>query len=438
MAYSCASNFLEAVRLMLEADSALYASYNVDLKDEQNVVYEKVVKKKKSVLEIAIEHSTGEIVNHLQIALKDRRSRLMSLAITQLCHDDLQTLNITDDRLLDEKAFDVYEALERRNVVIPSALRVPSYRTTVYHQILPPAINESFYRCGFIDVDGIDYFGFTPLMKLEDPRMYRFNCPLQRASWLISKGADPRRRTEQGLVLRLGLNTTATHYLCSWIGIAAAQEFRDDRSLVFERTQTIRELKESGEDSPLLLGKLLSVKLYDNCVCACSNQGCTPITMLLKNMSLWTSKWEPPIGQSSLLILLDYRAWLTEWFTKLRVHRHKIWQWLSQEIIRYETFVKLELTHTCCKVNGSLGYHILPRYDSTERKEIRHEERFLISKLETLVAEFTEKYTELGVSLPDFLKGYWKTRMEEVEREEEPLDDEEIAKIRELGVVIHS
>ena len=215
MAYSYASNCLEAVRLMLEADSALYASYNVDLKDEQNIVYEKVVKKKKSVLEIAIEHSTSEIVNHLQIALKDRRSRLMSLAITQLYHDDLQTLNITNNRLLDEKAFDVYKALKRRNVIILSALRVPSYRTTVYYQILPPAINKSFYRCGFIDIDGIDYFGFTPLIKLEDPRIYRFNCPLQRASWLISKGADPRRRTEQGLVLRLGLNTTTTHYLYS-------------------------------------------------------------------------------------------------------------------------------------------------------------------------------------------------------------------------------
>ena len=128
---------------------------------------------------------------------------------------------------------------------------------------------------------------------------------------------------------------------------------------------------------------------------------------------------------------------MIEWFSALLGDSHGVWHWLSQEIIRYETFEKFELTHTCCEENPDYGL-LYARYDSTEREEVHDEERLLISKLETLVAKFTEKYTELGVSLPDFLKGYWKTRMEEIEREEAPLDDEEIAKIEELGVVIHS
>ncbi|KKA18219.1 hypothetical protein T310_7829 [Rasamsonia emersonii CBS 393.64] len=66
--------------------------------------------------------------------------------------------------------------------------------------------------------------------------------------------------------------------------------------------------------------------------------------------------------------------------------------------------------------------------------EIRDEERELLAQLEELVAEFEEKYDELGQPLIAFLEGYWMTRMEEV-LSQEPEEDE-IRRVRELGVVL--
>ena len=430
LAYSCASKCSEAVRLILEADSALLSLQEAESggshEDSNDILWKYG------------EHATDEIRSHVLNALVDRRRRLMSLAITKLCCEDLEELGVTDDCLLDEKASNVYEALVRKNVVNPSALRVPFHQTTVFHdQGLTPTIGESLYKCGFLDVDGIDSFGLTPLMNIQSPRWSTIKPTLQRASWLISKGANPERKTEQGLYLSGGPNTTAAHYLCSWIGRAICWDDRRRFPRSMENTRLSGALEELAEDYLLLLGKLFSSKLYDSCICACSSRGCAPAKTLLHSMSDELQKFAGFQQTSDPLSPIDTQLWMIEWFGTLLGDSHEVWQWLSQEIIRYETFEKLELTHTCCEQDTILRL-IYARQDSTEREEIHDEERLLISKLETLVAEFTEKYTELGVSLPDFLKGYWKSRMEDVEREEGPLDDEEIARIEELGVIIHS
>ena len=398
----------EAIRLILEADSALLSPHTAVLAQHED----------------DYPCTPDEMTSYLQNALVDRRRRLMVLAITHLSRQHLEDLKVTDDRLLDEKAFDVYKALERKNVVISPALRVPFHQTTVFHHdCLTPAIGESLYRCGFLDVDGIGSLGFTPLMVIPFYERGNIEPTLQRASWLISKGADPGRkavRHERHEHRSYTSSTTWAHHLCQWVG--GTLSFQADFGA--QQTQTTRTrffgiLDVLEGECRAFLGYLVSLEFYDSCLCACSNQGCTPAIMMLKHRSIFL------------------RLLMIEYFTTLLEKRHEVWQRLSQELIRYETFEKLELTHTCC-MEFSDGIPICGPHISTEHKEIQDEERLLIRKLDTLVAEFTEKYTELGVSLPDFLSGYWKTRMEEIERVEEPLDDEEIAKIEELGVVIHS
>ena len=431
MAYAYASRCSEAVRLISEAGSALSSlRYAKNPGDFLGDSYDR--------LWGFSEHATYDIRSHLYDALMDGRRRSMSLAITKLCQKDLEELGVTDDRLLEEEALNVYKALERRNFVIPPALRVMYHQTTVfYHQRLTPAIGESLYKCGFLDVDDIDSLGFTPLMIIPSATWSTIKSALQRASWLTSKAANPERKTEQSVYLPRGPNITAAHYLCFWIGIAV---FWDDESGFqhpMENTWLSGLLEEPVEDYLLLLGRLFSSKLYDSCICACSSLGCTPAKTLLHSMSVEFRKYAPSRYKSDLLLPIDCQLWMIEWFSPLLGDSREVWQSLSQDIIRYETFEKLELTHTCCWTIPRRGL-IHTRHDSTEREEVHDEERLLIGKLESLVAEFTGKYTELGVSLPDFLKGYWRTRMEEFEREEERLDDEEIAKIEELGVVIHS
>ena len=431
LAYAHASKCSEAVQLILEADSALlslrYAQNSGDFLGDS---YER--------LWGFSEHETYEIRSHLFNALLDGRRRLMSLAITKLCQEDLEELGVTENRLLEEESLNVYTALERRNFVISPAVRIPFHQTRVfYYQRLTPANGKSVYQCGFLDIDDIDSLGFTPLMMVPSATWSTIKSTLQRALWLTTKGANPERKTEQSLYLPRGPNTTAAHYLCFWTGIAVYWDGEGGFKPPMENTWLSRILERPAEDYLLLLGKLFASKLYDSCICACSSHGCTPAITLLHSMSVEFRKYAPSQFKSDLLLPIDTRLWMIEWFRTLLGGSHEAWQSLSQDIIRYETFEKLELTHTCCETVPRRGL-INTRYDSTEREEIHDEERLLIDKLETLVAEFTEKYTELGVSLPEFLKGYWKTRMEEIERAEESLDDEEIAKIEELGVVIQS
>lgn len=408
---------------MLEADSALSSSKKSEFC--------------RSVFNEATRTSTDEIISQLQTALVDRRSRLYSLATTKLCRKDLEELRITDDRVLDEKAFDVYKALAHRNVPVPSALRPPLYRTTLFHnEYFSPALGDSLYGRGFIDVDGIDYEGRTPLMTMGFSDTSIFETALQRSVWLISKGADPGRNPNLFEGLRCDPSFTATHYICSWVGVAVCWQTTFGSDWVLSKvngTWLFGTLDELDDKCQSLLTGCFHSKLDDNCLCACSSHGCTPAVMMLKSITQG-AVWR---HGNHLFRPTEGHLFVIEWVISILGHRHEAWRWLTREIIRYETFEKLGLTHTCCKVHPR-GYGMPTARDSAECAEIRDEERLWLSKLETLVAEFQEKYTELGVTVPEFLRGYWKARMEEVEREDGPLDDEEIAKIRDLGVVIYS
>jgi hypothetical protein len=81
-------------------------------------------------------------------------------------------------------------------------------------------------------------------------------------------------------------------------------------------------------------------------------------------------------------------------------------------------------------------YGAYRRYTPKDVREIHEDWEELLSKHENLVSEFCHKFQELGGTLMSFLKGYWQTRMEEVLKEEKPLDEEGIRRLREIGVVL--
>ena len=408
---------------MLEADSILYPLHRVPQWWWRDF----------GVFEKAIATSTDEIVSHLETALVDRRTRLYTLATSKLSRQEQEELKMTNDRLLDEKADKVSVALRKRKIPIPPALRTPPWgQITLFHnEDLTPALGESLYCRGFIDVDGISSSGLTALTSIGVPSSCRLNPALQRVSWLISKGADPGRRPDQSRCIHHDPSITAAHCICSWIGRAVYSDFYFVRSEM-NRTWLFGIMNGLEDECQSVLGKLVCIQLYDDCLCACSNHGCTPPVMMLKGITS-----PGPFVVYPSLSPFRRRMWVIDWLDDLLSHDYEAWQRLSRDFIRYETFEELGLTHTCCKRRDSV-YDMRYDMDKTEREEIRDEERLMISKLDALVTEFENEYTELEVSLPDFLNGYWKNRMEKLESEEKPLDDGEIAKIRDLGVVIHS
>ena len=429
LAYSCTSQCLEAVKLMLDADSALFSGRERRGLDHSPGIFEE-----------AIMMSTDEIISQLETALVVRRTRLFTLATSELTPKELEELGVTSDRLLDEKACVVYAALRRNKVPIPSALRIPPYRTTVFHSVyLSPTLRESLYRRGFIDLDCTSSFGLTPLMSLGLELPNKLKATLQRVSWLISRGADLGRKVNPPEHMRYDPSITAAHCIGSWIGRAVYWPHRfglpyNINPYNINRTRLFGSLDELEDESRSVLGKMAVLKHYDNCLCACSSHGCIPAIMMLKGIMETVVFWEV---SSDCIENIEKCIWVIDWLNNLLGHSHEAWQWLSREITRYLTFKKFGLTHTCCKNRGWV-FNMWNDMDDKEREEIHDEERLSIRKLNALVTEFEEKYTELGVTVPEFLNGYWKTRMEDVEREDEPLDEEQIAKIKDLGVVIHS
>ena len=111
---------------------------------------------------------------------------------------------------------------------------------------------------------------------------------------------------------------------------------------------------------------------------------------------------------------------------------------IVEKVIRFETFEALQLSHTCCDAieEYTWEYSIRRRYTPEDVREIHEEWEELLSKYEDLVAEFCLMFQELGGNLTSFLFGYWQTRMEEVLKEEEPYDEEDTSKLREIGVVL--
>lgn len=60
--------------------------------------------------------------------------------------------------------------------------------------LLSPALGESLYLRGFVDVDCTSSMGLTLLMFSGNDRSIRPKAALQRFSWLISRGADLGRK----------------------------------------------------------------------------------------------------------------------------------------------------------------------------------------------------------------------------------------------------
>lgn len=127
-------------------------------------------------------------------------------------------------------------------------------------------------------------------------------------------------------------------------------------------------------------------------------------------------------------------------------------EWLTNEIIRFNTHHKLQLRHTCCKfeslwidgpppdkeyINEFTDPDTYPerlfrftKPEPDEVHELRNEDSEGIELLEDLMIEFQEKRGDQDCMA--FLEGYWTTRMAEVRRARGKVD---IEKTREMGVV---
>ncbi|ESZ91874.1 hypothetical protein SBOR_7739 [Sclerotinia borealis F-4128] len=345
--------------------------------------------------------------------LANRRQRLYELAMSmpQEIRTDI-SIYLKDDRILDAYAWNVTQFLLDFGISVEPALLPSPWRSnkTVYHTLyMSVEAAEYLYRAGFLDIDVCDEKGWTPSMWL----CHRASRSISQddialISWYISKGVESTKRHGH-------FDQTMSHHIARKLGYCIAVS---DPSW-FLPDSYISTLK-----------SFLLEKVDDNCTCACSQNGCLPITCSLKTPE---SRNSIDLGRRTFerrpVFII---AWEISWYLEDEV---KYSPWISESFFRVLTFEWLDLTHTCnCK--DFEVYHSDELLSIDEITEIQ-EEATTIEQLEELVAEFQESFQTFGGSFNAFLKTQWLPRIcEFFDQNDEELDEESMQKIRDIGVIM--
>ncbi|KAI9720839.1 MAG: hypothetical protein M1812_002678 [Candelaria pacifica] len=385
------------------------------------------------------------IVDAIIRLVAKRRRTLESLVRTFLGARAAKRLKLSSEAVIDHKA-SLAVSMLREKTDVPVSLDIKwssDSDDTVYHI---PDLNlrqaHVLWDAGFRDIDELDNLGQSPLMVFRLGNAGWGNVDdLDLAEWLVGKGADLHCRQKYAfqkwranehhddsdddreiVCSHRTSSTTALHYLAAhWAyGHAYASIWRDWNFLSKSRALS--------ETAGQIIRTVLTDSLPDCCNCRCSTEGCTAYTM-------WVKGW---VTERSIPFIDRAQKKKLQW-TKVLAQLYNVDQsslaWLRHEMVRFNTFERLKLRHTCCR----LGYMdhwrqvIYGPYDDEEKNEIVEEQAEQLEKLETLLVEFEAKYSESSSVFKEFLDGYWEDRMKEAMSEESPIDHDALEK---LGITL--
>ena len=420
----------ETVSLLMKADCSLIMDRLMPWNDHFARAIEAFCGVQHYTAWLVSQEAHTDVLDTFISSLAERRRNLQGRLAALSAAVTINPKVFQDDRILDEYA-QYAECVEedaiRGNDHMPrhASSLVPHYRTVYHVKYLTVEAAEKLWQNGFRDIDVPDDWGLTPLMCRYT---YDLVPEIELYSWLIRKGAKLHRLQHDPLDCDTDLTISAVelppavralHYVAYNIGRSAYCLVRDEQSAPEERRlQT--ELHRLSKEARLLATTIFLDISCDDCVCACSSQGCLPCTMMLKSF------------MESAILAAVKRTWLylaTKFLIDLVGPNDPCPDWLFKEIIRFQTFTELELRHTCCEWHYRSAF---TRRDLAEQAEIRDEDHEKIELLENLLREFEE---HRGIQdVLSFLEGYWAMRMDQVHRERGHVDKDALRKI---GVVLH-
>ena len=302
-----------------------------------------------------------------------RSNRLRSLAIAHFSPCELDRLCISPEdgplQILDAYAAPTANALENVGVRIPEALEPGWGVATVYHYQryqfrFSPELPDRLWSSGFHDTNDYDEDGFTPLHHACD------SLKLDMASWLMSHGGDPTT-----VVRNHSLN--AFHLLANSVnGWTLARTMYD---IVADHLDIISRI-----------GGLCGTSCQDDCRCACSPQGCTPTSVLLRAA---TRDW------------CEKEDIFSSWCRSLDLSPDAI-DICCLEFARMETFERLDITHVCCKIDSWPIAAISDPMPQDTIEEIQDEESEIIDQLKSWMGLYEEERAKFEGSAIEFLSNW--------------------------------
>ena len=420
--------------------------------------------------------------------LAGRRKDLHSRFMASSSASKFDTGMSADGQVLDQDAAFIEKLLVTLVPSPPRASVLLPNLPTVYHlDFLTVELAERFWQAGFRDIDVPALDGRTPLMLSSYLTVNDLVDGVKLTAWLVKKGASPHRPqyfVPNSEEKHLRSPTRALHYIAARIGSSATLHYHrlsdsradidtmmnDGGAALFRHCRDLTQgwlqsrVTLLDEYSKALVVAMLSDPSYDHCQCACSYQGCLSSTMMLKTAICHYARGYKKIPKylwSNRLLTFDtYKLFsgssfqikvkgecallVTEFLKELVGPSHACWEWLTKEVIRFQTFEALELRHTCCRGhceeiylrNAQGGWYSgngPEGLDPEDVDEIQDEDREGIRLLESLLQEFEKN---IGTQdLVSFLEGYWLIRVDQVfkERERARLDEE---KLQDIGVIL--
>lgn len=420
--------------------------------------------------------------------IMERCRQLHNFGLMALPEELIKSLQLDNFEFFISKAWLILNYFRRNNITIPAKFRIAGYRYyweyfcphfgSIFHQEgLPLTAAQAFLNEGFNGID-IECEELTPLMRLRPlyicdehkERAAGFERLFKFVDFLVEKGARLDKVIPQRYIAGLDLTKSETRNHYQVIHRVASISWC---SLLQPPTTPGRNILDI-----LRISKLGSSEVWENlitsmdsdpCLCACSSDGCRPISLALKlSISQWEFWCGPKISPSKPFS--DLRNWerTLERLTVLATLLESLTgHYLVRDVVRFLTFSALELTHTCCKHNENFSMRHL-RYESekfldnwsindsetydfikdsrvpvmirlmhpTEIEEIREEEASMIDRLDLLVEEFMKEIDELAISLPEFIRTRWPERMYAELSENDEMSEIEQRAIVGLGVKI--
>ncbi|KAL4960356.1 uncharacterized protein BDV14DRAFT_182803 [Aspergillus stella-maris] len=371
-----------------------------------------------SYLRDAVESGNLQFLERVICLLASNRRRLHELALKYLPARAIRALGLPTAALLDNRSQKVYNALVQCGVITISGLAGDDY--SVYSAILGaiPAA-EMLYAAGFTDLAQYGGHENVPFIDISDWGNRSIELCVELAHWMVIKGADPYQPSIGGYPAIFVFAEEFSLHLAVWNMVYCSSDriWRYCR----KRDGTLsRECCSVDEIASLGCGGVLSTLLLnnprDNCLCACSEGGCTPLLRLLK----------------SFYEEIPYPHYIIKsWEIVYRLTGTSANRVTVSAAIRFFTFERLGMTHTCHRRYREK----VERLDSEEISEIREEDFASIARLDELMLEFDQIYDELGVSMGVFLKESWEKRMDEVLRKN-VVDPDYAIQVRKIGVVL--
>lgn len=339
----------------------------------------------------SLDPAVSDALLHLFV---ERCNQLHNFGLTNLSMELIRSHHLHDFELFSSKARLIFELFKAKDFDIPARFKtlgselyhVPFFCTSsggsVFHQSdLPLTATRALFNAGFRNVD-IEYKQLTPLMCLKAPfytgltsigkveRLFMF------VEFLVSKRARLDREIPPRYIEHFTLTTYTSnnrHRVIYWIA-SLSWVYLLEHPISSWHSQEVKKYLQLG--SSQVWKNIMTSIDFNPCLCACSSDGCRPVSLALKmflvvpywainpyrKQSSYIQNWEQVLGRLALLVMVLENLKLTE--------RH-----FAKDVIRLLTFSALGLTHTCCEYDRR--FQPLGIYDGCKQPEYSSDDRFL-------------------------------------------------------------